>query len=101
MNRRVLLAGFLAICLVTAILMAGCTSQNAPQQTTAPQPAVTTPQPVEQGVTNPAAGVTQAAPDQGLVSDDTGNVPSQAETFNATEGTTLNSDSPDLGDIMP
>ena len=101
MNRKVLFAGFLAICLVTTIFMAGCTSQSAPQQNAGQQPAVTTPQPAEQGVTTPAAGATQAAPDQGLVSDDTGNVPAGADTFNATEGTTFSSDSPDLGDIMP
>ena len=71
------------------MFMAGCTSQTAPEQTAAQQPAVTTPQPVEQGATNPAAEVTQAAPDQGLVSDDTGNIPAGADTFNATEGTTL------------
>jgi len=103
MSRRIPAAGFLAICLVTAIFMAGCMSQNAPGPTAAQQPVVT-PQPPEQGgpqVTTPAAEVSPAAPDQGLVSDDAGNIPSQAETFNASEGTTLASDSPDLGDILP
>ena len=93
--------GFLVLCLITFMFVAGCMSQNSPEQPATQQPAVTTSQPVEQSVTTPAAGVPGGVPDQGLVSDETGSVPVEVDTFNATEGTTLSSDSPDLGDIMP
>jgi len=98
MNRKVMVMGCLVLCLIAVMFMAGCTSQNkgnAPSQTTAQQPAVTTPQ------ATPAAMVSSAAADQGLVSDEAGDIAAQADAFNATQGMNSIPDSTDFGDIMP
>jgi len=98
MNRKVMVTGCLVLCLVAVMFMAGCTSQsqgNAPPQTTAQAPAVTTPQ------VTPAAVVSPAAADQGLVSDEAADIAAQADAYNATAGMNSTPDSTDFGDIMP
>jgi hypothetical protein len=42
-----------------------------------------------------------AAADQGLVSDEAGDIAAQADAFNATQGMNSIPDSTDFGDIMP
>ena len=106
MKQRTIASGFLVVCLVTVLFIAGCTSQNqanTPGQPAGQQPAVTATQPAESGGPqgNPAGGVSPSAADQGLVSDDTGTVAAQADAISGTQETNLTSDSPDLGDILP
>ena len=99
MNRKVMVIGCLVLWLIAVMFMAGCTSQNkgnAPSQTTAQQPAVTTPQATPAAMVSPAA-----AADQGLVSDEAGDIAAQADAFNATQGMNSIPDSTDFGDIMP
>jgi len=97
----------MALCLVTVLFVAGCTSQGqgpAPQ-TPVQQPGVTITQaPVsggQQAQASSTADVSSAAPDQGLVPDDAGDAVAQSEAFNATPQTTSAPDSEDFGDILP
>jgi len=106
MKPTAIAAGILILCLMAGMLVAGCTSQNpgnAPAQTNPQQPAVTAAQPGEvtgpQGT--PAGEVSPAAPDQGLVSDDAGDLAAQADALTSVQETNLTSDSPDFGDILP
>ena len=106
MNQKVIVTGIVVLCLIAVIFIAGCASQNqgnAPSQTTVQPPVVTTTQASgsagPQGT--PASGVSSAAPDQGLVSDDSGNAVAQAEAFNAALESNSTPDSEDFGDIMP
>jgi hypothetical protein len=106
MNRKAIATGIMALCLITVIFMAGCTSQsqgNASLQTPAQQPAVTIMQAAGSAVPQgpSAAEGSSAATDQGLVSDDVGNAVAQAQAFNATQETNSTPDSEDFGDIMP
>ena len=66
--------------------------------------AVTTPQATAQVTApqvTPAAEVSQAASDQGLVPDESGDAVAQAEAFNTTQASNPAPDSTDFGDIMP
>jgi len=102
MKQKTIATGILLLCLVTTLLMAGCMSQNTGSGSG--QPAVTAAQPQEAGGApqgTPAAEISPASPDQGLVSDDVGNAVDQADAINTTQETNLTADSPDLGDILP
>jgi len=106
MKQRTIVTGILVLCLLAGMFAAGCTSQNpgnAPEQPASQQPAVTATQPAEAGGPQgtPAAEVSPAAPDQGLVSNDAGDAVSQADAISSIQETNLTSDSPDLGDILP
>jgi ABC-type Fe3+-hydroxamate transport system substrate-binding protein len=102
MNKMIMVTGIVALCLVIFIVCAGCTSQTSgttASQTTGSQPAVTTQQAT--GQVTPAAEVFQAASDQGLVPDESGDAVAQAEAFNTTQASNPAPDSTDFGDIMP
>ena len=105
MNQKIVITGFLVVCLIAGIFAAGCTSKNAgpAEQTPAPQPSVTSVQPTETVNAQAIAseGLVSETTDQGLIADDAGSLASQAEVLNATQDTTLTPDSVDLGDIMP
>jgi hypothetical protein len=119
MKHTTVITGLCIACLlITCILVAGCTSQNAgnaPGQTPVPQPAVTgqSTGPATPAITYATAGTPQGNPDVGLVSDnagdqlgsDHGNVTMASETpavppANNTEQN-VTSESQDLGDILP
>jgi hypothetical protein len=107
MKKTIMVTGIVTFCLVIFMVCAGCTSQihgtTAPQ-TTGSQPAVTTPQTAGQGTAaqvTPAAEVSQAVSDQGLIPDESGDAVIQAEAFNATQASNPAPDSTDFGDIMP
>jgi PBP1b-binding outer membrane lipoprotein LpoB len=106
MMRKMTITGILILCLITAVFMAGCTSatqETPPSQTTVQQPAVTSTQ--APGTVNaqitPAAEVSSAAPDLGLVQDDSADVVAQTAAFNTTLAANSSPDSEDVGDIMP
>jgi len=105
MQQKILITGFLVICILAGMLAAGCTSKNAgtAAQTPDQPPAVTSGQP-EGTVSTPGAATTDLVAetaDQGLVAEDAVSLQSEADIVNITQDANMTPDSVDLGDIVP